>query len=210
MRIPDPPLLLVTAREMARWPLEDTIASALAGGCRWVMVREKTMEPDARRRLVEQIVERAEPYGATVIVNSDLELAGLAHGVHLPQGQSCTRARELLGSDALIGVSAHTAGEAGAAASAGADYVTLSPIFPTVSKPGYGPPLTLQGFSAIVSRIDVPAIALGGVTAATAAACRRAGAAGIAVMGTIMRASDPATAVAEILRQWHAAEEEIA
>ena len=77
------------------------------------------------------------------------------------------------------------------AASAGADYVTLSPIFPSASKPGYGPALgtNILGEAA---KLGIPVLALGGVTADKAAACRAAGAAGIAVMGPAMRSSDPA------------------
>ena len=202
MKLPDPPLLLVTDRAIARRSLEDTVASAIAGGCRWILVREKDMDPAERRDLVARLVEIARPEGALITVNGDLEAAEICDGVHLPQGQSCAQSREILGSGKLIGVSAHDVGEAGAAASAGADYVTMSPVFPTNSKPGYGPPLTLDGLADVINRIEVPVIALGGVTAATAGLCRRSGAAGVAVMGTIMRASDTATAIKDILDQW--------
>lgn len=207
MTIPDPPMLLVTDRTMARQPLERAVERAFFGGCRWVMVREKDLDLEERLSLVRRIVAAAEPYNAKVLVNSDLKAAEIAHGVHLPQGLSCTNARKALGPDKIIGVSAHSAGEAGAAASAGADYVTISPIFPTRSKPGYGPPLYLEGLKRIAKRVPVPVIALGGVTAATALSCRRAGAAGVAVMGTIMRASDPALPVFDILNQWRAGDD---
>lgn len=192
---------------MVRVSLEATIGRAFDGGCRWFMVREKDLPAAERMALVESILKVAEPYKATVIVNADLKAAEIAHGIHLPQGQSCSNARAVLGPDKLIGVSAHTAGEAGAAASAGADYATISPIFPTQSKPGYGPPLYLDGLAGVVKRVGIPLIALGGVTAATALSCRRAGAAGVAVMGTIMRASDPAMSVYDILNQWYAGDD---
>ena len=95
-----------------------------------------------------------------------------------------------------------------AAAKAGADYVTISPIFPTQSKPGYGPPLSLEGLAKAANLAKIPVIALGGVTAANANSCRRAGAAGVAVMGTIMRASDPAILVHDILKQWYAGDDQ--
>jgi thiamine-phosphate pyrophosphorylase len=85
--------------------------------------------------------------------------------------------------------------------SAGADYVTVSPVFLTASKPGYGPALGLDGLAHIVERVAGPVIALGGVTAANAASCRAAGAHGIAVMGEVMRAADPRAAVDAILRE---------
>lgn len=210
MTLPDPPLLLITDRSMVRVSLEQTLERAFDGGCRWVAVREKDLSESERLSLVESIMKLAEPYGAKILVNSDIKAAEIAHGIHLPQGQSCTNARSVLGPDKIIGVSAHTAGEAGAAESAGADYATISPIFPTQSKPGYGPPLYLDGLAKIVKRVGIPIVALGGVTAATALSCRRAGAAGVAVMGTIMRASDPAMSVYDTLNQWYAGDDEAA
>ena len=208
MSLPVPPMLLITDRTMVRVSLEAALDRAFQGGCRWVMVREKDMDPGERMTLVESILRIAKPYDAKILVNSDINAAEIAHGVHLPQGQSCRNARATLGLDKMIGVSAHTIGEAGAAASAGADYATISPIFPTKSKPGYGPPLNLDGLQKVVKRVSIPLIALGGVTGATVLSCRRAGVAGVAVMGTIMRASDPAMPVYDILKQWHAGDED--
>ena len=207
MSLPVPPMLLITDRTRVRVSLEVVLARAFQGGCRWVMVREKDMDPGERMTLVESILRIAEPYDAKILVNSDINAAEIAHGVHLPQGQSCRNARATLGADKLIGVSAHTIGEVGAAASAGADYATISPVFPTQSKPGYGPPLYLDGLQKVVKRVTIPLIALGGVTGATVLSCRRAGVAGVAVMGTVMRAGDPAVPVYDILKQWNAGDE---
>jgi thiamine-phosphate pyrophosphorylase len=107
-------------------------------------------------------------------------------------------ARTRLGPAALIGFSAHQVDELGPARTAGADYATLSPIFPSASKPGYGPAL---GLAAIRdgAAAGLPLYALGGVGAANAAQCLAAGADGIAVMGEVMRATDPAGRVRAIL-----------
>lgn len=210
MTLPDPPLLLITDRTMVRVSLEAALERSFDGGCRWVVIREKDLDSDERMKLVETILKLAEPYNAKILVNADMKAAEIAHGVHLPQGQSCTHARATLGPDKIIGVSAHSIGEAGAAASAGADYATISPMFPTQSKPGYGPPLYLDGLKRVVGNVTIPLVALGGVTAATALSCRRAGASGVAVLGTIMRASDPAIAVYDILNQWYAGDNEAA
>jgi thiamine-phosphate pyrophosphorylase len=208
--LPDPPLLLITDRTMVRVSLEATLERSFDGGCRWVVVREKDLVSDDRLKLVETILKIAEPYNAKILVSADLKAAEIAHGVHLPQGQSCAHARASLGPNKIIGVSAHTVGEAGAAASAGADYATISPMFPTQSKPGYGPTLYLDGLKRVTSKVTIPLVALGGVTAATTLSCRRAGAFGVAAMGTIMRASDPAMAVYDILNQWYAGDSEAA
>ena len=203
MKLPNPPMLLITDRTTVPVSLEETLERAFEGGCRWVMVREKEIEPGDRLKLVESVLKIAEPFDAKVLVNSDIKSAEIAHGIHLPQGQSCTNARASLGPNKLIGVSAHTIGEAGAAAGAGADYATISPIFPTQSKPKYGPPLYIDGLRKVVQKVTIPLVALGGITAATVLSCRRAGVGGVAVMGTVMRARDPAMPVFDILKQWH-------
>ena len=206
--LPDPPLLVITDRNMAQASLEMTLERVFEGGCHWVMIREKRLDEAERLSLVESIIRIAEPFGAKVVVNTDLKAGEIANGVHLPQGQPLINARAELGLDKIIGVSAHTIGEVRVAACNGADYVTISPIFPTPSKPGYGPPLSLEGLAKAANLAEIPVIALGGVTAANANSCRRAGAAGVAVMGTIMRASDPAIPVHDILKQWYAGDDQ--
>ena len=126
----------------------------------------------------------------------DAALAAGAAGVHVPAGGSPAAARQRLGATALIGQSAHNGEEAGAAGRAGADYVTLSPIFVTASKPGYGPAL---GLSVLGEAWPLPVLALGGIDKSNHAACLRAGAAGIAVMGSAMRAENPQAFMAGLL-----------
>ncbi|GJE54134.1 thiamine phosphate synthase [Methylobacterium thuringiense] len=102
----------------------------------------------------------------------------------------------------VVGVSAHSLGDVRRAREAGADYATLSPIFTTASKPGYGPALGLDGLHEAAA-IGLPVVALGGIAPEHAVACREAGAAGIAVMGGIMRAADPAAATRRYLQALH-------
>ena len=82
---------------------------------------------------------------------------------------------------------------------AGADYVTLSPIYQSASKPGYGPPLGLDAIKR-AAQIGIPILALGGIAASNAAATMNAGAAGVAVMGSVMAAEKPAAVIDEILQ----------
>ena len=81
----------------------------------------------------------------------------------------------------------------------GADYVTISPVFITASKPGYGPAIGLGGLAEIVARVPGPVIALGGINVATAPLCLSAGARGVAVMGEVMRAANPQAQVEAML-----------
>ena len=126
--LPDPPLLLITDRTMVRVSLEAALERSFDGGCRWVVIREKDLASDERLKLVETILKIADPYNAKILVNADMKAAEIAHGVHLPQGQSCTHARATLSPDKIIGVSAHTIGEAGAAASAASKAASFSVV----------------------------------------------------------------------------------
>jgi thiamine-phosphate pyrophosphorylase len=200
VRLPVPPLLVISDRRQARRPLEELAAAVFAGGCRWFSLREKDLPPAERRALLGALVVLGRRWGATVSVHEDIDAAVTAEaaGVHLPSGGSPEAARTRL-REALIGASAHSAEEASALLRAGADYVTISPVFLTDSKPGYGPALGLDGLASVVAQTPGPVIALGGIAAENAALCLSAGARGVAVMGEIMRAADPRTVVEAIL-----------
>ena len=210
MKLPAPPVLLITDRAQAAAPLETIVAAALEAGCRWVLLREKDLEPGARLRLLRRLVDLGRDRGAKVMVSGVTSAAGAAGvpgsvwtpgaaGVHLPAGGNPAEVRRALGPEALIGVSCHGLAEAEAAAGGGADYVTLSPVFESPSKPGYGPALGPEGVRAVAARLVLPVIALGGIAPSNAAACLKAGAAGVAVMGEIMRAESPAKAMEALL-----------
>lgn len=202
-------LLVVTDRHQARRPLEEVVAAALEGGARWIWLRDRDLDAVERGGLARRLVRLTDAAGATLTMGGDAALAAEigAQGVHLPAASQDAYARHKAEHDregvrALLGVSAHGEADIRAAIAAGADYVTLSPIFETLSKPGYGPDLGLAAI-ARVARLGLPIIALGGITAMRAAPCLEAGAAGIAVMGEVMRADDPAAVVRlyrEVLR----------
>jgi len=198
--LPAPPLLIITDRRQAACDLRDLAEAAFRAGARWLSLREKDLEAEARFDLLRALVALGARHGAKVTLHGQPGEAAEADaaGLHLPAGASVAEARERLGTRALIGISVHD--EAELAAAAGADYVTVSPVFPSASKPGYGPALGPGGLRALVRRAACPVIALGGVTAATAPDCLQAGAAGVAVMGPIMRAPDPGREIEGILR----------
>jgi thiamine-phosphate pyrophosphorylase len=200
MMLPRPPLLVISDRGQARLPLIEIAAAVFAGGCRWFSLREKDLPAEERRALLSKLVALGRRYGATVMAHDDIEsvLATRADGVHLPGGGDPAAARKRL-PRGLIGVSAHSAAEAAAMLHAGADYVTLSPIFLTESKPGYGPALGLDALAAAAAAAPGPIVALAGITPANAAQCLAAGAHGVAVMGEVMRAEDPEAMVRRLL-----------
>jgi thiamine-phosphate diphosphorylase len=184
----DQRLVVVTDRRQARAPLPEVVAAAVAGGARWVLLREKDLPRPERLALAEALRTILAPAGGQLIVAGPDPLGGDA--IHLAAGDPPATA-------ALVGRSGHSAAELDRLTSE--DYVTLSPVFPSASKPGYGPPLGLAAFGSLCRRAGRPVVALGGIeTPAQAAACLEAGAAGVAVMGTVMRATDVCAAVAAI------------
>jgi thiamine-phosphate diphosphorylase len=179
-----PPLLVLTDGTLTCGrPLLDVVALAVDGGARAVLVREKHLDPGRRATLAARVRALLDPHGGLLLVASDHHID--ADGVHLA-------ARDPYPAVAagIVGRSCHNAGDVARAAAEGCDYATLSPIFPTPSKPGYGPALGV----AALADLPLPVWALGGVTHINAQACVDAGAAGVAVMGAVMGADDPAAA----------------
>jgi thiamine-phosphate pyrophosphorylase len=192
-------LLVLTDRaqsQAAGRPLVDTVAAAAGAGAPLVLFREKDLGDADRHALAREVADALAGTGADLVVASDVELAAElnAWGVHFA-------ARDPLPAPTTTGVllpsgrSCHSPADVATAVATGASWVTLSPVFPTASKPGYGPPLG----TAALDGHAVPVFALGGVTSESAAACLEGGAHGLAVMGAVMRAPHPAAAVRELL-----------
>ena len=201
MQLPDPPLLLVTDRRQARRPLMQIVAAALEAGCRWVSLREKDLPPDEQILRARALARLAHAVGATLTLHGAAPLAKAAgaDGVHLPSGGDAAAARRLLGPGKLVGVSIHTVTEAEAITPAFVDYALAGPAFETASKPGYGPEIGRKGLADIARAAPVPVLAIGGVNAARIGELIAAGAAGVAVMGGVMRAADPAQEVKALI-----------
>jgi len=181
-------------------PLVDVVARAVDGGAAAVLLREKDLAPGERRRLAETLRAVTAAGGAALWVASDaaLALAAGADAVHLaaadPWPAPDSRIRR--------GSSCHGETELVAARDAGADHVTYSPVFATPSKPGYGPPLGLAGLAAGCRAVpDLAVVALGGIEPGRARGCAAAGAAGVALMGAVMRADDPGAVVRSVVRE---------
>jgi thiamine-phosphate diphosphorylase len=151
-----------------------------------------------------EIVRLGRERGVPVVVNdrADLALAIDADGVHLGAGDlPPAEARRLLPRPKIVGVSTATPGEARAAEAAGADYLGAGPVFATATKPDAGPPIGLEGLAAIVAAVGIPVVGIGGIHAGNAAVVIEAGAAGVAVVSTLMTAEDPEAAARELRRR---------
>ncbi|MER7458089.1 thiamine phosphate synthase [Micromonospora sp. NPDC126480] len=183
-------VVVLTDRRTARRPLVDVVAGAVAGGVRWVVLREKDLSRGERAALAADLRAVLADSGGTLIVAGPDPLCGDA--VHLPAAGPYPPPR--LG---LVGRSCHDAAELARLTTE--DYATLSPVHPTRTKPGYGPPLGADGLRALIRLSPVPVLALGGIeTAEQVAACVAAGAAGVAVLGSVMRSADPTGTAARL------------
>ncbi|WP_104526162.1 thiamine phosphate synthase [Blastococcus atacamensis] len=175
-----PRLVLVTDRTQCAQPLVEVVAAAVASGARAVILRDKDLPVDERRSLAAELRSVLEPVEG-MLVHGGAREAPLGCPVHLAAHEPFPAHRP-----PFVGRSCHSAAELARAAGEGCDWVTLSPVFPTASKPGYGPALGLDGLAALVPGAP-PVLALGGVRPDDVAGCLAAGAHGVAVMGPAMR-----------------------
>lgn len=179
-------VVVLTDRRQVRSSLVETVESAVHGGARCVVLREKDLPRDERAALAATLRSVLAPVGGRLVVAGPDPLGGDA--VHL------TASGPYPPPDlALVGRSCHDASELERLTTE--HYAMVSPVFPTESKPGYGPALGIDGLARLVGCSPVPVLALGGVTPRTARDCIAAGAAGVAVMGAVMRADDPADVI---------------
>src|SRR5271157_2939196 len=169
------------------------VEAAIRGGVTIVQYREKNA---GTRRMIEEATELCRlcrTAGVPFIVNDrlDVALAVDADGVHVGQDDMpASVARRLLGPRKILGVSAGSAEEARKAVDDGADYIGASPVFSTPTKPDAPSPLGIEELRRMTEAVEVPVVAIGGITTENAAAMMDAGAAGIAVVSAIVAAED--------------------
>ena len=172
----------------------DLARAVLAAGTPLLQLRVKH-EPTGRFvELARAVKAEADRHGALLLINDRADVAKLvgAGGVHLGQDDLPVHAaREILGPRAIIGFSTHTLAQAEAAAREGlADYLGFGPIYATSSKDNPDPVQGLDGLRAVRRQLQMPLVAIGGITAATIADVLAAGADAVAMIGEIVRATD--------------------
>jgi thiamine-phosphate diphosphorylase len=178
----------------------ETARLALEGGAAVLQWRDKRRDKGVQLADARAIAALSGEHGALLIVNdhADLALATGADGVHLGQNDLPIDAvRAIVGRDFIIGASTNNADEATHAEAAGADYVAVGAIFPTVSK-DVTRPANLDRIREVKAAVRLPVVAIGGINASNIASVVEAGADAAAVISAVCAAADPRTAAATL------------
>ena len=165
----------------------------LKGGCRIIQVRAKGFPIEDIMEEIREARDAVVSGGGIFIVN-DSSFAALesgADGVHIGQGDgSPEEARRILGAHAVIGVSTHNVQEALEAEANGADYISFGPVFPTRTKKDADEPKGLAALTEVADAVNIPVVAIGGITVATAREVLLCGASATAIISDILLSGD--------------------
>ena len=182
--------------------LPDVVEEVLANGATFLQVREKGMEHDAFLAEAKILKEQAARYRVPFVVNDSVEvaLACDADGVHV--GQSDIQGRDiraLIGPDKILGISANTVDTALAAQTAGADYIGVGAVFGTTTKRD-ARNLSVAQLKEICNAVDIPVVAIGGISRDNILELRDCGLDGVAVVSALFAQADVKAAAEELLR----------
>ncbi len=201
-------LYLVTDRyQTAGRPLLSVVERAVQAGVRAVQLRERDLPTRELLVMAEDLQRTVPPAHLFVNDRADVALAVGSRGVHLRENSLPTSVvRGLLRPEQWLGRSVHSIEGVTTAEHEGADFVVLGPIYETPSKLEYGPPLGLRLLEHAARTARIPIFAIGGITALRAREVRRAGGFGIAVLSSILSASNIEQATEALLSALEVAE----
>lgn len=185
----------------------DSVRLALEGGCRWVQLRMKGASEEEMLPVALEAQRMCREAGATFIIDDHVELVRRigADGVHLGKNDMpIDEARSILGSGFIIGGTANTFDDVLMHHRRGADYIGCGPFRFTTTKEKLSPVLGLEGYRSIMEQmmaagLDMPVVAIGGITAADIPSIMATGVTGIALSGSVLRAADPAAEMARLI-----------
>lgn len=183
------------------------IRMALEGGCRWIQLRMKDAPAEEIIACAEEVLPLCRRHGAKFLLDDHVELVRQlgADGVHLGKSDMpVDEARKILGPDIIIGGTANTIEDIIRLHKQGADYIGCGPFRFTTTKKNLSPILGLDGYKSIVLKmkelgIDLPIVAIGGITVEDIPAVMGTGVSGIALSGAILGAPDPVEMTARII-----------
>lgn len=175
----------------------------LQSGATFLQIREKELAHDAFLAEAVELKTLCERYHVPFVVNDDIDIALAcgADGVHVGQSDIAGKdLRALIGPDMLLGISANTVETAVAAQNAGADYIGVGAVFGTTTKKD-AETLSVPVLRAICNAVDIPVVAIGGISKNNIARLSGSGVDGVAVISAIYGQDDPAAATADLLER---------
>ena len=182
--------------------LLDAVDAVVAAGAPLIQVRTKTGTDRDRVALAALLTRRIQAGGALALINDRVDMALVvgADGVHLGADDlPVADARHLLGPEAIVGATARTPADGRRAVASGATYLGVGPAYATATKIGLPEPMGADGVAAVAAAVPVPVVAIAGVTVACVPELLAVGAHGVAVVGAVFAADDPAAATADFL-----------
>ena len=187
----------------------DGIREALAGGCKWIQLRMKGATDEEVRPIALKVKKLCKEQNATFLIDDRVQLVKEvgADGVHLGKNDMpIADARRILGDDFIIGGTANTFEDVKAHYEAGADYIGCGPFRFTTTKEKLSPILGIEGYKEIIQKmkaenIDIPIVAIGGITKEDIPDIMKTGVNGIALSGSILNAKDPASETHDIMEK---------
>lgn len=191
----------------SRYSYLDGIRMALQGGCRWIQLRMKGASDEEVLPVAREVQRLCREADAVFIIDDRVELVLQlsADGVHLGKNDMpVSEARKMLGSRYIIGGTANTLSDVRSHHSAGADYIGCGPFRFTTTKEKLSPILGAEGYRQITEgmqkeNIQLPVVAIGGITADDIPLIMSTGVSGIALSGEIMKATSPVQKTRQII-----------
>ena len=197
-------LYLVTNNSQDEEKFLKIIEDAIKGGVTIVQLREKTSGTLDFYNLAVRVKKITQKYNVPLIINDriDIALAIDADGVHVGQSDMPAKvARNMIGNDKILGVSAATIKEATKAQEDSADYIGVGAVYPTNTKDDASS-VTKKELKEIVESVNIPVVAIGGITQENVCELRDSGISGISVVSAIMNAKNPKLASENLLKEF--------
>ena len=182
-----------------KYSIAEEVQMAIEGGCRWIQLRLKDASDEEVRNVALEIIPMCQETDTFLIIDDRVELVNelRVSGVHLgKEDMDPMQAREILGPHAIIGVTANTAADIIKFKGKDVGYVGLGPFRFTTTKKNLAPEIGLEGYTEIVkdvraAGVELPIVAIGGITEDDVKPLMATGVNGIAMSGAIIGADDP-------------------
>ncbi len=202
-------MLQFITHQSDRFSIPEEAQMAIEGGCRWIQLRMKDASDDEVRAVANEIIPLCKENDTFLIIDDRVELVNelRVSGVHLgKEDMDPMEARDILGPHAIIGVTANTAEDIIRFKGKDVDYVGLGPVHFTTTKAKLSPELGIEGVKRVIDEVrangvELPIVAIGGVTENDIEPLLAAGVNGIAVSGAIINADDPVELTSKMIER---------